>query len=712
MLLLLVSTVCVRIMDKVNFNCSLKNIPLPSKQEYLTKLINSVSIFISTLSWRAFHFLNPSNSNQKETYGLKTTEAAPSVAELKSFENDMYELVKNVNFKKIRKSNLQHTLDNNIRNMNRDNRVYVPADKTRNFYPFLKDDYENMLLKNITKEYKKSKEDIVKKVNLKDKELAETLEIDNRVYSLTCSDAFVTVKDHKENFENNTKCRLINPAKPDLGKVSKKILTRIVTFLRKKTKFNQWKNSFSVIDWFNNIQDKANLSFIQFDIVEFYPSISENLLKEALKWAENMVDISAEEIKIILDTKKSILFNNNQAWVKKGNKLFNVTMGSFDGAEVAELVGLFLLSKLSCLNLNIGLYRDDGLAVCKLKPRQAELTRKKLCNIFQEYGLRITSTANVKNVNFLDINMDLQRGIHKPYMKPNDQPIYVDVQSNHPKSIIQNIPLSVNKRLSMISSNKEVFDAAAPPYQEALRNSGHNFQLNYTPTVISEKRRKRQRRIVYFNPPFSLNVRSNIGADFLRLIDKHFPKSNPLSKIINRNTVKVSYSCMPNLKQKVSQHNKKVRRPDTPQPTEGCNCTSVIGKCPLNGNCLTSGVIYRAEVVSDNYGVETYTGLTKNTFKKRFYKHRESFNKRSPETSTTLSSYIWQLKDRGEDYSVNWSIIDKGAPFNPATRVCGLCNKEKYYIIFEPDGASLNKRSELFSTCRHRRQKLLCNLES
>ena len=84
--------------------------------------------------------------------------------------------------------------------MNRDNRVYVPADKTRNFYPFLKDDYENMLLKNITKEYKKSKEDIVKKVNLKDKELAETLEIDNRVYSLTCSDAFVTVKDHKKNF--------------------------------------------------------------------------------------------------------------------------------------------------------------------------------------------------------------------------------------------------------------------------------------------------------------------------------------------------------------------------------------------------------------------------------------------------------------------------------------------------------------------------------
>ena len=51
------------------------------------------------------------------------------------------------------------------------------------------------------------------------------------------------------------------------------------------------------------------------------------------------------------------------------------------------------------------------------------LYEKKLCKIFQEYGLRINSTANVKNVNFLDNNMDIQRGIHKPYMKPNDQPI-------------------------------------------------------------------------------------------------------------------------------------------------------------------------------------------------------------------------------------------------------------------------------------------------
>ena len=207
-----------------------------------------------------------------------------------------------------------------------------------------------------------------------------------------------------------------------------------------------------------------------------------------------------------------------------------------------------------------------------------------------------------------------------------------------------------------------------------------------------------------------MNVRSTIGGDFSKLIRKHFPKSNPLSKIINTNTVKISYSCMPNLNQKISQHNKKIAQPTPILPSKTCNCTKVIGDCPLEGNCLTTGVVYRAEVVPQNSNVETYTGVTKNAFKTRFYQHRDSFKSKSSDKSTTLSSFIWKLKDRGEGYNVNWSIVDKGTPFNPVTRTCGLCNKEKYFIIFEPEGASLNLRSELFSTCRHRKQKLLCNL--
>jgi hypothetical protein len=89
-------------------------------------------------------------------------------------------------------------------------------------------------------------------------------------------------------------------------------------------------------------------------------------------------------VKIILQTKKAFLFADNKPWIKKGNKVFDVTMGSWDGAEVADHVGLYLLSQLTDLSLDVGLYRDEGLGVCKLPPRQAELVKKKFCRIFKE----------------------------------------------------------------------------------------------------------------------------------------------------------------------------------------------------------------------------------------------------------------------------------------------------------------------------------------
>ena len=122
-----------------------------------------------------------------------------------------------------------------------------------------------------------------------------------------------------------------------------------------------------------------------------------------------------------------------------------------------------------------------------------------------------------------------------------------------------------------------------------------------------------------------------------------------------------------------------------------------------------NSVVYKAEVIENNSTSNTYTGLTSNTFKERFYGHRHSFKKRDSNHSTTLSSHIWDLKDKNKNYEVKWSIIDRAKEFNPDTKKCRLCIKEKYYIIFQPEGASLNDRSELFSTCRHRKKKLLAN---
>ena len=133
------------------------------------------------------------------------------------------------------------------------------------------------------------------KINLKDKQMAEKLDLDDRIYSLQSKEAFITLKDHKDNFANNTKCRLLNPAKSDMGKVSKQILARVVKDLREKTKLKSWKNTPSVIEWFKKLKNKQKLSFVQFDIWEFYPSITKQVLINALNYAKDITKITKQE---------------------------------------------------------------------------------------------------------------------------------------------------------------------------------------------------------------------------------------------------------------------------------------------------------------------------------------------------------------------------------------------------------------------------------
>ena len=103
---------------------------------------------------------------------------------------------------------------------------------------------------------------------------------------------------------------------------------------------------------------------------------------------------------------------------------------------------------------------------------------------------------------------------------------------------------------------------------------------------------------------------------------------------------------------------------------------------------------------------ELWTG---NTFKKRYYGHSHSFREQESEHATTLSAHIWKLKKKKKKFDVKWEVVARAGDFNPVSKKCQLCLKEKYYILFHQGGATLNKRSELFSTCRHRLRRLLCN---
>ena len=138
--------------------------------------------------------------------------------------------------------------------------------------------------------------------------------------------------------------------------------------------FGLWKNTNAVIEWFKEINNKTDHAFISFDVCDFYPSITKELLTKALTYADKITTITNDDRHIIMHAKQALLFHNDQPWTKKDSTdLFDVTMGSYDGAETCELVGTYLLSLLpDQLKNSVGLYRDDGLAVCNATPRTIE----------------------------------------------------------------------------------------------------------------------------------------------------------------------------------------------------------------------------------------------------------------------------------------------------------------------------------------------------
>ena len=108
-------------------------------------------------------------------------------------------------------------------------------------------------------------------------------------------------------------------------------------------------------------------------------------------------------------------------------------------------------------------------------------------------------------------------------------------------------------------------------FNDAFKTSGYREGLQYVRSDISadRNRRNRPRKIIWFNPPYSVNVQTNVARSFLCLIDKHFPRSHSLHKIFNRNNVTVSYSCMSNMAKIIKSHNAKIlgKADTTPRQT-------------------------------------------------------------------------------------------------------------------------------------------------
>ena len=188
----------------------------------------------------------------------------------------------------------------------------------------------------ITSTYKKANGNIKERINEKGKKIV-TKSFHNIIDRMDVNDespCFITIKDHKENLLNQTQVRLISTAQNELGRLSKTILDNINMKLFEATKISQWKNTVSAIKRFNSLKDKHLMKFVMFDIKDFYPSITQDLLNKALNFASEEIYISKCDIDVIHHARKSLMFDGSHTWIKKQGGLFDVSMGAYDGAEV------------------------------------------------------------------------------------------------------------------------------------------------------------------------------------------------------------------------------------------------------------------------------------------------------------------------------------------------------------------------------------------
>ena len=155
-------------------------------------------------------------------------------------------------------------------------------------------------------------------------------------------------------------------------------------------------------------------------------------------------------------------------------------------------------------------------------------------------------------------------------------------------------------------------------YQEALEKSGYNHQLKYQKSINNKKQetKQRKRKIIWFNPPYSTNVSTKVGNLFLKLINKHIPRHRKLYKLFNKNNVKVSYSCMLNMKNIINTYNKKMINPPKVSITRTCNCIRKYQVLYKAGNTLNE----------ENSKTIIYYGVSQTAFKLRYANNIKTFN--------------------------------------------------------------------------------------
>ena len=158
-----------------------------------------------------------------------------------------------------------------------------------------------------------------------------------------------------------------------------------------------------------------------------------------------------------------------------------------------------MLNRLSTVinRSSVGLHRDDGFAaINNANGSKLDKIRKDIAALFKEEGLSIAFETNLIETDFLDVTFNLATKKYFPFRKANYTPLYINAFSNHPPTVIKQLPKMINKKISDLSCNKEEFDKVKSVYESALKDSGHFSSMSYNDSNAQNARRNRNRKII------------------------------------------------------------------------------------------------------------------------------------------------------------------------------------------------------------------------
>ena len=151
--------------------------------------------------------------------------------------------------------------------------------------------------------------------------------------------------------------------------------------------------------------------------------------------------------------------------------------------------------------------------------------RRDIIGIFKSERLSITIDTNLIETDFLDVSFNLEMDKCSPYRKPNNNPLYIHSESNHPLFITTQLPFITIRHISSLSCYENEFNNTKHLYESALKNRGFNYGMKFG-VLVEGARRNTNRKVLWSNLTHSLNVKTNIGKVFIKLVTKHYHRSH------------------------------------------------------------------------------------------------------------------------------------------------------------------------------------------